>query len=42
MVARIEVKGYLSFEKGGKARLYYPAINRLDVVIAETESFLEK
>ncbi len=42
LIARMEAKGYLRYEEGGKARVYYPAIGRQDVVTAETESFLER
>lgn len=40
LISRMESKGYLRYEEGGKARKYYPAALRPDVVLAETESFL--
>ncbi len=42
LISRMETKGYLFFEDGGKARRYYPAVERSEVVLAETESFLSR
>ena len=42
LISRMEAKGYLRYEEGGKAREYYPAIERSEVVRAETESFLSR
>ncbi len=42
LVSRMEAKGYLRYEEGGKAREYYPAAQRSEVVLAETESFLSR
>jgi len=42
LISRIAVKGYLRYEAGGKARQYYPAIDRSEVVTAETENFLDR
>lgn len=42
LISRMEEKGYLRYEAGGKARQYYPALDRSEVVSAETESFLER
>lgn len=42
LIARMESKGYLRYSEGGKARQYYPAIDRSEVVMAETESFLDR
>lgn len=42
LISRMEAKGYLRYEKGGKAREYYPAVKRSEVVLAETESFLSR
>lgn len=39
---RMEEKGALHFEDGGKAKLYYPDWKRKDVAIQETEAFLNK
>lgn len=40
LISRMETKGYLFYENGGKARQYYPAVERSEAVLAETESFL--
>ena len=42
LISRMEAKGYLCYKDGGKARQYYPAIERSEVVLAETESFLSR
>ncbi len=42
LIARMEAKGYLRFEEGDKARKYYPTVNRPEVAMAETESFLSR
>jgi BlaI family penicillinase repressor len=42
LITRMAVKGYLRYEAGGKARQYYPAIDRSEVVTAETENFLDR
>lgn len=42
LISRMETKGYLRYEEGGKARQYYPAVKRSEVVLAETESFLSR
>lgn len=42
LISRMEAKGYLRYEEGGKAREYYPAARRSEVVLAETESFLSR
>lgn len=39
---RMEEKGAVHYEEGGKAKLYYPDIRREDAVLQETENFLEK
>lgn len=39
---RMEEKGALHFEEGGKAKRYYPDWNREDAQIQETEDFLNK
>lgn len=42
LISRMEKKGYLRYEEGGKAREYYPAVLRSEVVLAETENFLSR
>ncbi len=42
MLSRMEDKGAVYFEDGGRARLYYPAVERSEVTARETESFLAK
>ncbi len=42
MLSRLEKKGAVYFEEGGRAREYYPAVARGDAAAAETESFLKK
>ena len=42
LIARMEAKGYLRYEEGGKARLYSPSIDRDQVALAETESLLSR
>lgn len=42
MVRRMTEKDYIRFEEGDKSRLYYPVINREDVLLQETESLLHK
>lgn len=39
---RMEDKGAIYYEEGGRAKLYYPKIDRRDAVLQETEEFLEK
>ena len=39
---RMEEKGALHYEEGGKAKQYYPDIRQEDAVLQETEDFLEK
>lgn len=39
---RMEEKKAIHHEEGGKARLYYPDIEREEAVLQETEEFLEK
>lgn len=40
LMSRMEAKGYLRYEEGGKAREYYPAVKRSEVVLTETKNFL--
>ncbi len=39
---RMEEKGAVHFEEGGRAKLYYPDIEREEAMLQETEEFLEK
>lgn len=39
---RMEEKGAIHHEDGGRAKLYYPDIGREESVLKETEEFLEK
>ncbi len=42
MITRMEAKGLIYCVSGGKARLYYPNVNREAAVYVETTSFLNK
>lgn len=42
LISRMENKGYLRYKKGGRARKYYPVIERKEVVLTETENFLSR
>ena len=42
MLSRLEAKGAVRHEEGGKAKRYYPALRRGDAPRDETESFLSK
>lgn len=42
LISRMEAKGYLRYEEGGKAREYYPSVQRSEAVLAETKSFLSR
>lgn len=39
---RMEEKGAVYYEEGGRAKLYYPKIERKEAVLQETEDFLDK
>lgn len=39
---RMEDKGAVYYEAGGRAKLYYPRIERSEAALQETEEFLEK
>lgn len=39
---RMEDKGAVGYEAGGKAKLYYPKIGRQEAALQETEEFLER
>lgn len=42
MLRRMQEKGYIRYEAGEKARLYFAVLEREDVVLRETESFLRR
>ena len=42
MLSRLEAKGAVRYEEGGRAKQYFPTIDREDAARAETESFLSK
>lgn len=42
MLARLETKGAVRWENGGRARQYYPVVSREEASAAETRSFLDK
>lgn len=42
MLGRLEAKGAVHHQEGGRARQYFPAVDRGAAARAETESFLSK
>ena len=42
MLSRLEAKGAVRYEEGGRAKQYFPTVDREDAARAETESFLSK
>lgn len=42
LLGRMTEKGIIYYEEGGKARQYYPAVQREDAAVAETESLLRR
>ena len=42
MLSRLETKGAVRHEEGGRAKQYVPTVDREDAARAETESFLSK
>lgn len=42
MLGRMESKGAVRYENGVRAKQYYPAVERAETVLGETESFLGK
>jgi len=42
MLSRMEKKGVVRFEQGGRSKLYYPVLKKEDAVAHETESFLSR
>lgn len=41
-LSRLEAKGAVHYNRGERAKLYYPTVKHNDVAIAETRSFLSK
>ena len=42
MLSRLEAKSAVRYEEGGRAKQYFPTVDREDAARAETESFLSK
>ena len=42
MLARLEAKGAVRHEEGGRSKRYFPVLRREDAARDETESFLSK
>ena len=42
MLSRLEAKGAVRHEEGGRAKRYSPTVAREDAALSETESFLSK
>ncbi|MFA5636176.1 MAG: BlaI/MecI/CopY family transcriptional regulator [Anaerovoracaceae bacterium] len=42
MLIRMESKGAVRYEQGAKAKQYYPAVERTETALEETENFLDK
>lgn len=42
MLNRLEAKGAVTHEDGGRAKQFYPAVDREDTVQEETKGFLER
>ena len=42
MLSRLEAKGAVRYEEGGRAKQYFPTVDREDAARAETKSFLSK
>ena len=42
VLRRMEAKGLVTYEEGGKARIYHPALKREDAALAETRSLLHR
>ena len=42
MLSRLEAKGAVRYEEGGRAKQYFPTVDREDAARVETESFLSK
>lgn len=41
-LSRLEAKGAVHYERGTRAKLYYPSIDQTNVAIEETRNFLAK
>ena len=41
-LTRLEAKGAVHFERGTRAKLYYPSVDQANVAVEETRSFLKK
>ena len=42
MVRRMEEKGLIRHEAGGRARVYHPALDRTETAVAETRTLLDR
>lgn len=42
LLARMVEKGIIYYEEGGRARQYYPAVQKEDAAVAETESLIRR
>lgn len=42
MLSRMEAKGAIYHEEGERAKQFYPAVQRKDVIFAETHNFLSR
>lgn len=42
MVKRMDDKGLIRHEEGGRAKLFYPMVKREDVVVSQTRDFLQR
>jgi BlaI family penicillinase repressor len=42
MLSRMQDKGVVRFEAGGRSKLFYPVLKKQDAATYETESFLSK
>ncbi|MBN7772324.1 BlaI/MecI/CopY family transcriptional regulator [Clostridium aminobutyricum] len=42
MLGRMEAKGVVRYEEGIRAKQYYPAVERTETALGETENFLER
>lgn len=42
MLNRLEAKGAVYYEAGGRAKKYFPAVDRNDVALEETRGFLRR
>ena len=42
MLKRLEAKGAVRYEEGGKAKQFYPAVSREETALEETRGFLDR